>query len=168
MSVAIRPARAEDREALLAILASDHTFKDDERLVATELIDGALTGSVDYYLLVAVPEAGEPAGAGAPPGTFLSGYLCYGPTPMTVSTFDLYWIVVHAEARGRGVAQALIIAMEAELLRQGGTAVRVETSETEGYGAARKLYARLAYPVASILTDFYREGDSLITYYKRL
>jgi ribosomal protein S18 acetylase RimI-like enzyme len=159
-SCTVRPATDQDRPGLVAILDSDHTFKDDERFVAIELIDGALTGSVDYYLLVA-----ELSGPAARP---VAGYLCYGPTPMTASTYDLYWIVVHADARGHGVAQALIAAMEAELRRLGGKAVRVETSETEGYGAARKLYERTGYPIAAILTDFYREGDSLITYYKRL
>lgn len=153
----VRPATSGDRPGLLAILASDHTFKDDERFVATELIDGALTGSVDYYLLVA-DTATMP----------VAGYLCYGPTPMTASTYDLYWIVVHEAARGQGIAQILISSMETELRRLGATAVRVETSETEGYGAARKLYASLDYPIAATLTDFYREGDSLITYYKRL
>lgn len=153
----IRVATAEDRPGLMAILESDHTFKEDERYVATELIDGALTGSVDYYLLVADA-----------PDHPVAGYLCYGPTPMTVSTYDLYWIVVHSNLRGRGVAAALILAMEDELRRRGGKSIRVETSETEGYGAARKLYERLSYPIASVLTDFYREGDALITYYKRL
>ena len=157
----IRPARAEDRDGLLAILASDETFKEDERAVATELIDGALSGSVDYHVLLADAEA-------AAEGPLVAGYLCYGPTPMTAATYDLYWIVVHAEARGKGVAASLIRAMEDELRRRGGKAVRVETSETEGYGAARKLYARLEYPLAAVLTDFYREGDALLTYYKRL
>lgn len=153
----VRPATADDRPGLLAILASDATFKDDERAVALELIDAALDDSPDYSLLVAdLPE------------TPVAGYLCFGPTPMTAATFDLYWIVVHAAARGRGVAGALIAAMEAALRGRGGRGVRVETSETEGYGAARKLYQRLGYPVAAVLEDFYRDGDSLIIYYKRL
>jgi ribosomal protein S18 acetylase RimI-like enzyme len=161
----VRPAAAADRAGLLAILASDQTFQDDERAVALELIDAALNGSPDY--LVRVAEAPAPS-TGAAPTPALAGYVCFGPTPMTESTWDLYWIVVHAAARGQGVAQALVQAMEAELRQRGAKAVRVETSETEGYGAARKLYARLEYPVASMLADFYRPGDALITYYKRL
>lgn len=153
----VRAATAEDRLGLCAVLQSDTTFKDDEREVALELIDAALESSRDYLLRVAEL-----------PGQPVAGYLCFGPTPMTASTWDLYWIVVHAAARGRGVAAALIAAMEAELRALGGKAVRVETSETEGYGAARKLYDRLGYPVAAVLTDFYRDGDSLIIYYKRL
>ena len=46
--------------------------------------------------------------------------------------------------------------------------VRVETSETDGYGAARALYARCAYPEAVRMNDFYRPGDALIVYYKRI
>lgn len=153
----VRPATADDRPGLLAILASDTTFKEDERAVALELIDAALEGSPDYSLLVAEL-----------PQTPVAGYLCFGPTPMTAATWDLYWIVVHADARGRGVAGALITAMENALRARGGGGVRVETSETESYGAARKLYDRLGYPVAAVLEDFYRQGDSLIIYYKRL
>ena len=96
------------------------------------------------------------------------GYVCFGPTPMTRATWDLYWVVVDASARGRGVARALIAAMETDLAARGGGNVRVETSESEGYGAARTLYARLGYPEAARLADFYAPGDALLVYYKRI
>jgi ribosomal protein S18 acetylase RimI-like enzyme len=157
VTVTIRAGTGADRPGLLEILASDQTFKDDERAVAIELIDAAIDGSPDYLLLVAdLPQRA------------VAGYLCFGPTPMTRATWDLYWIVVHGQARGLGLAGSLILEMEAELRRRGGRAVRVETSESEGYSTARKLYARLDYPIAAVLADFYREGESLITYYKRL
>ncbi len=87
---------------------------------------------------------------------------------MTASTYDLYWIVAHAEARGRGVAGALIETMEEELRQRGATGIRVETSQLEGYDAARKLYERRGYPESARLSDFYRAGDDLIILYKRL
>lgn len=155
-AVALRPLAAADREALAAVIASDATFKAEEIAVALELIDAAIAGSDDYEVIVADD------GGGA------CGYVCFGRTPMTVRTFDLYWIVVHARTRGRGVARALVEAMEAALRERGGGNVRVETSETEGYGAARALYERLGYPEAARLTDFYSPGDALITYYKVL
>jgi ribosomal protein S18 acetylase RimI-like enzyme len=150
----IRAAAAGDRDALAAAIASDATFKPDEVAVALELVDAGLDGSTDYQLLVA-----EVDGA-------VRGYVCFGPTPMTARTYDLYWIVVHADARGRGVAGALIRAMEALLVSRGGANIRVETSETEGYGAARALYARAGYPEAARMADFYSPGDALIVYYK--
>lgn len=153
--IAIRPLAPGDRDALAAVIASDATFKDEEIAVALELIDAALEGSTDYEVLVA-----DDDGA--------CGYVCFGRTPMTAATYDLYWIVVHARMRGRGAARALVAAMEAALRGRGGGQVRVETSETEGYGAARALYTGLGYPEASRLVDFYGPGDALITYYKVL
>ncbi len=156
-ATAVRAATADDRAGLGAILDADTTFTADERAVAIELIDAALEDSVDYQLLVA-DAAGHP----------VAGYVCFGRTPMTAGTWDLYWLVVHPAARGRGVAGALLFELERVLRARGGTAIRVETSETEGYGAARKLYQRLDYPVAAVLKDFYRPGDSLFIYYKQL
>jgi ribosomal protein S18 acetylase RimI-like enzyme len=154
--VEVRPGVPGDRAALEAAIRSDATFRDDEIAVALELVDDGLAGSTDYEIRVAELE-----------GT-VAGYLCFGPTPMTRATYDLYWIVVDARARGRGVAGALIRAMEAALRERGGGNVRVETSETEGYGAARALYARCDYPEVARLADFYGPGDALVIYYKSL
>ena len=152
----IRALAPGDREALAGVIASDTTFTEEEVAVALELIDAALGGDTSYEVRVADDGSGP------------AGYICFGRTPMTDRTYDLYWIVVHARARGRGLARALVEAMETELRGRGGANVRVETSETEGYGAARALYERLGYPEAARLTDFYRPGDALITYYKVL
>jgi len=157
----VRKLEPTDRASLEAALRSDGTFRDDEVAVALELIDEALAGSTDYLVRVAELDAGSDAAR-------VAGYICFGPTPMTAATYDLYWIVVHADARGRGVAGALIETMERELAARSATAVRVETSQTEGYGAARKLYARHDYPEAARFSDFYAPGDDLIVYYKRL
>jgi GNAT superfamily N-acetyltransferase len=158
MSTTVRAPAPADRAALEEALRSDGTFDEAEVAVALELIDDALgRGDVDYFLRVATGEDGE-----------VVGYVCFGPTPMTESTYDLYWIVTHARARGRGVAGVLLGAMEAELALRGATAIRVETSQKESYGPARKFYARRGYPEAARFADFYRRGDDLIVYYKRL
>jgi ribosomal protein S18 acetylase RimI-like enzyme len=154
--VKIRALAAADRAAVADVIASDETFKADEVAVALELVDAAIAGSNDYEVRV------------ADDGERVSGYICFGRTPMTARTYDLYWVCVHARARGRGIARLLVEAMETELRGRGGGQVRVETSETDGYGAARKLYERLGYPEASRLQDFYAAGDALITYYKVL
>ena len=154
--VTVREPFAGDRAGLEAALRSDQTFTEEEIAVALELIDAALAGGTDYVLRVAEEQGG------------VAGYVCYGPTPMTTGTWDLYWVVVDHGARGRGVAGALLRAMEADLRARRATAIRVETSETEGYGAARALYARHEYPEAARFADFYRPGDALIVYYKRL
>lgn len=87
---------------------------------------------------------------------------------MTEGTWDLYWVVTHPEVRGRGIARQLVGRMEEELRALGGRLVRIETSQLDGYGAARALYARLQYPVIAVMPDFYRPGDDLMVMLKRL
>ena len=154
----IRSLRHRDRKPLIEAIEASFTVHEVE--VAVELLDAAIAGSHDYWILVADQLEGAPGSIG--------GYICYGPTPMTRSTFDLYWIATHPAVRGRGVGSALIHGMEAELTERGVTGIRVETSETEGFGAAQRLYQRHGYPEAVRLPDFYRPGESLILYYKRL
>jgi ribosomal protein S18 acetylase RimI-like enzyme len=158
MSTTIRALRPDDRPYLLEALRSDRTFTDEEVTVALELIDNALENVQHDYEVRVADIDGRPA----------AGYICFGRTPMTASTYDLYWVVTHAQARGHGVASSLVRSMEAELATVGGRSIRVETSQKESYGAARSLYARLGYPMLARFPDFYRPGDDLIVYYKRL
>jgi ribosomal protein S18 acetylase RimI-like enzyme len=158
--LAIRPLQLRDRAPLHQLLTKDGLFTREEIAVALELIDGALAEpGGEYRVLVA-----ERAGVGAS----LAGYVCYGPTPMTEGTWDLYWIVTHPDARKSGVARGLVGRMEAEARAAGARLVRVETSHLDGYGAARSFYERLQYPVCAVLPDFYRPGDDLLVILKRL
>ena len=91
--IGVRAAVADDRAAIAACLGDD-VFTRVEVAVALELVDGALAGDPDYRLQVA-----EVDGA-------IAGYACFGPSPMTAASWDLYWIAVAAPARGRGVGIA--------------------------------------------------------------
>ena len=73
---------------------------------------------------------------------------------------------VDGRAQAEVVAGALVAAMEDAVRGAGGGHIRVETSETEGYGAARRLYEKLGYPLAARMRDFYGPGDALLVYYK--
>jgi ribosomal protein S18 acetylase RimI-like enzyme len=124
---------------------------------ALELIDLALSPSnADYRVLVAHLDAR------------VAGYICFGPTPMTDGTWDLYWIASDPAFRGKGVGAALVAAMEADLRGRAGRLVRVETSSTEAYGGTHKFYAAIKYDEEARLKDFYRPGDDLIILTKRL
>lgn len=124
---------------------------------ALELIDLALKpNNPDYRVLVAVREER------------VVGYICYGPTPMTDGTYDLYWIASDPKVRGQGVGAALVSAMEGELRRQNGRLVRVETSAMEAYGPTRGFYQAMRYKEEARFRDFYRVGEDLIILSKRL
>ena len=127
---------------------------------ALELVDLALErpDQQDYVFFVA---------GGAGEGQ-VDGYICFGPTPMTDGTWDLYWVASANEARGKGVGSALVKAMEDELRRRKARLIRVETSAQEAYGATREFYARNAYLEVARVEDFYKPGDHLVILAKRI
>lgn len=98
----------------------------------------------------------------------LLGYVCYGPTPMTENTFDLYWIASDPESRGQGVGASLIAGMEADIRHRKGHLIRVETSATEAYGPTRGFYEGMKYTEEARIKDFYKAGDDLIILTKRI
>ena len=153
----IRPLQLRDRAPLHQLLTKDGLFTREEVSVALELIDAALAEPGGEYRVLCAELDGR-----------IAGYVCYGPTPMTEGTWDLYWIATHPDARGRGVARSLTARMEQELRAIGARQVRVETSRLDGYGAARAFYERLHYPVVAELADFYKPGDDLLIMLKRL
>lgn len=101
-------------------------------------------------------------------GERLVGYACFGATPMTEATFDLYWLVVAAETRGRGIGAALMAAVAAELKDRGARIIRVETSSLEGQGGARRFYEKTGFRLSGAIPDFYRRGDDLLVFAKVL
>ena len=76
------------------LLARVENFSADEVAVALELIDAGIAGSPDYAIRVAVL-AGK-----------VVGYVCFGPTPMTEGTYDMYWIASDPAVRGQGAIDA--------------------------------------------------------------
>ncbi|MFN7132420.1 MAG: GNAT family N-acetyltransferase [Myxococcales bacterium] len=124
---------------------------------AVELIDLALEKpeQKDYVFLVA-DDGGQ-----------VLGYICYGPTPMTDATWDLYWVAAAPEARGKGVGKALVREMEADLRARKARQIRIETSSQEAYGSTRDFYARNQFVEQARLRDFYKPGDDLVILGKR-
>ena len=98
----------------------------------------------------------------------LAGYICYGPTPMTDGTYDLYWVASEPSLRGKGVGAGLVAAMEGDLRHRKARLVRVETSATEDYGPARGFYQSMRYLEEARFRDFYKVGDDLILLKKKL
>lgn len=110
----------------------------------------------EYYVLVALNDK-QPV-----------GYICYGPTPMTEGTWDLYWIASDPDVRGQGVGAALVSSMEGDLREKKARLIRVETSATEDYGPARGFYQSMKYNEEARFKDFYKVGDDLIILKKKL
>ncbi len=162
------------RDRVRDILVATGVFRDEEVVVALELFDsvfGVPSGadaahpgftnnaraSSDYFFLGAFTANEE-----------LAGFACYGPTPGTDRTYDLYWIAVHPAAQGSGSGTILLDEVERKLERQNGRLVVVETSSRSDYKNTRGFYLRRGYAEAARARDFYAPADDRITFTKRL
>jgi len=96
------------------------------------------------------------------------GFTCYGPHALTLGTYDLYWIAVDPDMRGRGIGGALLSHVESEIENRGGRMVLIETSDTEPYTNARHFYERNGYHFEALIRDFYAPGDGLVFFAKSL
>ena len=158
--VSIRPMKAHDRPAVERIVAGVAVFSAGEVETALELVDEWLEdGEASGYLTYVLEESDPPA---------IRGYVCFGPTPLTESTWDLYWVAVDPTAQGRGYGQTLLAFAEAETGERGGRLLLIETASQEAYGATIRFYQRAGYELVSRIRNFYREGDDKLTFAKVL
>jgi len=149
---------AADKPALIHILKHTREFKSYEVTVAEEVIDSYLRdpkGS-GYNVLVA---EGNPG---------IAGYVCYGPTPCTDGTWDIYWIAVDRAVREQGIGAALTRNAEAAVQKARGRMIIIETSSTPIYDKTRRFYLGRGYEVVGRIPDFYAPGDDKLILQKRL
>ncbi len=153
-----RPLDARDRPAIVDLVNRVGNFSSDEIEVALELVDAWLAEgeASEYICWVLEDDEG------------VRGYVCIGPTPLTVGTFDLYWIAVDPSAQGRGYGQILTRVAEDEARARGGRLLLIETASHETYSATIRFYERAGYDLVSRIPDFYKEGDDRLTFAKRL
>ena len=96
------------------------------------------------------------------------GYCCYGPIPCTLSSFDLYWIVVHPAAQGQGLGRRLLQRAEQRIAALAGARVYIETSGRPQYAPTQGFYLRCGYREAARLEQFYGPEDDKLVYCKVL
>jgi ribosomal protein S18 acetylase RimI-like enzyme len=156
VSCSLRPVGHAQRVPLERLTASTGLFRPEEVATAAELLAESLAGDDDYRFL------------GAYDGDELVGYACWGPTPGTAGTADLYWIVVEASRQGRGIGTELLAAVEARLRADGCRQVVVETSSRDDYAATRAFYERRGYTRTATIPAYYAPGDDLVIYLKDL
>jgi ribosomal protein S18 acetylase RimI-like enzyme len=161
VGVRLGPVLAEHRVPLENIVRATKVFSEDEVGVALELLDATLLAldarrPTDYEFI------------GAFEGDELVGYACFGATPSTDNTFDLYWIAVHPEAQRTGAGAALMTEVERRLQARGARLIVVETSSRTDYTATRRFYAKRGYEQSAQVDNFYAPGDHRVIFTKSL
>ena len=96
------------------------------------------------------------------------GFACYGQRPLTEGTYDLYWIGVGQNQQGRGVGKALIAEVENRVRSQDGRLLIAETAGKEAFEPTRRFYLSAGYELEARIRDFYKPGDDLVIFTKRL
>jgi GNAT superfamily N-acetyltransferase len=157
VSINIRPLKPADKAVIIDILKVLPEFKPEEVVVAEELIDACLEDPVQsgYYVLVAEME------------DKVLGYICYGPTPLTRGTWDIYWMAVERDQQGRGIGAALMAAAETDIIRIGGRLAIIETSGQPLYEKTRRFHSHQGYELVCTIKDFYEPGDDKLILQKR-
>ncbi len=153
----IRKFEKEDVKPLESIVRATGVFREEEVAVAVELMEIAVKekDQKDYCLYSYVDEQGR-----------VQGYYCMGPTPMTNSTYDLYWIAVHPKLQKKRIGHELLEHCEAQVKAMGGTLLMVETSSQTKYEPTRRFYVRHQYHEEARIKDYYAQDDDLVIYSK--
>ena len=149
----------EDGPRLMELARKIELFLPNDHDIIEELwAEFAAKGDAEsHYHFVVARQADE-----------LLGFACYGQRPLTEGTFDLYWIGVDQGQQGRGIGKALIRAVEQRVREQGGHLLIAETEGKPSFEPTRRFYLSAGYELEARIRDFYRPGEDLTIFTKRL
>jgi ribosomal protein S18 acetylase RimI-like enzyme len=146
----LRPLARADRGGIERILRECGAFREDEIAVALELVDAPAEAG---YRFVVAEDAGD-----------VAGYACFGSTPLTKGTWDLYWIAVDPARQGAGIGRALLVAAEDAIRAEDGRMLLIETAGKASYEKTRAMYLACGYREIARVPDFYDIGDDKVVY----
>ena len=146
--MSIRPATQADIDALVALEASFPEEDRFDRRTWRRLLSGHAS-----VLVCAPPREGLLAAA----------VMLYR---KGAAVGRLYSITVAPEARGKGLARALMAACEADAAERGARAVRLEVRSSNS--SAIRLYEAGGYRVIATLESYYPDGEAALRMEKSL
>ena len=141
------------------MLVRTRSFTSEEIDVAMELIDIVLKdpNQKDYRIHCMVDDQDQ-----------TTGFICYGPTPMTEGTFDLYWIAVDPDFQGNGIGSKLLGLLEKVLEGLKGRMILADTSSVPQYEKTKSFYLKNGFRDVARVPDYYHPGNDRITFCKKL
>ncbi|MEX2115650.1 MAG: GNAT family N-acetyltransferase [Bacteroidota bacterium] len=155
----VRPFAKEDIQPLKEILVTTGVFKKEEIDVAVELMEIVVEepDQRDYLMFTSADHENK-----------VLGYYCVGPTPLTETTYDLYWLAVDVRHHGGGVGRELMDHCFELVSSRGGRKIIAETSSQASYNRTRAFYGKNGFVEESRIKDYYSPGDDLVIYTKHL
>jgi ribosomal protein S18 acetylase RimI-like enzyme len=156
-SLTVEESLPEDRDAVAEISRRADVFNPEEEATVLELFDAYIQTSDSGYVFLS-----------ARAGDDLAGFACWGSTPLTEGTYDLYWICAERDRREQGVGRKLFQAVEDSVRALRGRMIVIETSTGDAYLPAVRFYEHMGCRQAARITDYYRPGEDLLVYVKYL
>jgi len=155
----VRSLIEKDRARLLSMLIRTRAFTSAEIDVAMELIDSVLKDPTqkDYQIYCLVDDQDQ-----------VIGYICYGSTPMTEGTFDLYWIAVDPDFQEKGAGSKLLMFLEEVVKGSGGRLILADTSTVPQYEKTQRFYVKNGFKEVARVPDYYHPGNDRVTFCKKL
>lgn len=155
----VRKTERQDFESIRSIVIATEVFSQEEIDIAVELLEMYLNdpNQQDYELFSYVDGDEK-----------VSGYICIGPTPATMGTYDLYWIAVDPMVQSKGIGTVLLNYTEDVLKQRGGRLLIAETSSTSKYDNTRQFYERKKFQKLAHIKEYYKPNDDLVIYGKYL
>lgn len=144
------------KENYLKIAENVLVFNPAEKEIVKEILDDyERNPEKNYYLL------------GEEQDNVVLGFVIFGRTPLTESSWDIYWLMVDKYIQGKGIGRKLLKRVDEFISRkQNGAVLRVETSTRKEFAHARNLYLRQEFKEVGRIPNFYGKDDDLIVYYK--
>ena len=157
-SVRIREAQVMDRSSVIDIVKATNFFRPVEVDIACEVFDDAAMNKPGCTYQSYVAEIDGQ----------VAGWICFGATPCTLGTFDVYWIAVDPDRQRHRVGSTLLEFAEVSINTQQGRIIVIETSGSEKYLPTRNFYERNGYTLAAEVKEFYAPGDDKWIFLKKL
>lgn len=154
MNPIIRKARKDDVQHLKAVLNSIELFPAD---ILEDMISDFFNNPATEEIWFTATENEIPLAIG----------YC-APEKLTEGTFNLYAIGVKSDIQGKGIGSAMMKYLEEALKKAGGRILIVETSGTDAFELTRRFYENLAYRKEAVISDFWKEGDDKVVYWKKI
>ena len=155
----IRVPLEEEGSAIISVAKKIKQFSDEDIACIEDLWKESIHSDTDpdrYHFIIAKNTEQ------------VLGFACYGHRPLTEGTYDFYWLGVDPAFQKQGIGQALIERVENEVRDKNGYLLIIETSSIEKFSLPRAIYASLGYQLVGQIPDFYKPGDGLVIYTKKL
>ena len=149
--------KESDVKSIIEILESTGFFYDFEVKIAAELAQENLSkGEVESGYIFIVAEQDKKTVA----------FACFGKAPCAVDSFDLYWLAVHQDLKGKGIGKQLMKLIEENIAQLSGKNIWIETSSRPLYEPTRMFYLHLGCKKVAELPNYYGKNDSKVVFLK--